>query len=429
MNAPSSLSPDTRSTLADAFRAVRSHTSALAATLGPEDQSVQSMPDASPTRWHQAHTTWFFERLVLEPHADRYRVFDARFFELFNSYYEALGPRHPRPQRGVLSRPTQTEVGAYRAHVDDAIIRFVQDAAPATLAAALQTLVLGLHHEQQHQELLLTDIKHAFAQNLLRPVWRDAAHRKEMLAPPLRWQSFDGGLVKTGHDPDQGFGFDNEGPRHQVWLDPYQLADRPVTVGDYQHFIADGGYRRPEFWLSEGWSLVQNEGWTAPLYWEPSADGEPGCFTLHGWRPLEAGTPVCHVSYHEAVAYAAWAQARLPTEAEWENAAGSGQVSHRHDLDEMHPSLQRAKPAGILRALFGEVWEWTSSPYAAYPGFRPWSGAASEYNGKFMVNQLVLRGGSCATPPGHLRGSYRNFFPASARWQFSGLRLARDLPP
>lgn len=428
MNAPSSLSPDTRTALVDAFLEVRSHTRTLAATLGPEDQSVQSMPDASPTRWHQAHTTWFFERLVLETHADCYQVFDARFFELFNSYYEALGPRHPRPQRGVLSRPTQTEVGAYRAHVDDAVIRFVREASQATLAAALETLVLGLHHEQQHQELLLTDIKHAFAQNPLRPAWRETAHRGETAAPPLRWQSFDGGLVKTGHDRDHGFGFDNEGPRHQVWLDPYQLADRPVTVGDYQDFIADGGYQRPEFWLSEGWSLVQSEGWTAPLYWEPSAERAPGCFTLHGWRALDAATPVCHVSYHEAVAYAAWAQARLPTEAEWENAAGSGPVSHRHDLDELHPSLQRAQPAGTLRALFGEVWEWTSSPYAAYPGFRPWSGAASEYNGKFMVNQLILRGGSCATPPGHLRGSYRNFFPASARWQFSGLRLARDLP-
>lgn len=425
MNAPANPTAHTRATLREAYLRVRAHTENLAATLGPEDQSVQSMPDASPTRWHQAHTTWFFEVMVLEPHAPHYSALDKRYFELFNSYYESLGERHPRPLRGVLSRPTQQEVGHYRHHVDTSVLRLIEDASPALLAATADTLVLGLHHEQQHQELLLTDIKHAFSLNPLRPAWR--SHPLHAGIPPgaPAWRAFEGGLVEVGSDTS-GFAFDNERPRHQVWLEPFELATRPVTVAEYQAFIADGAYRNPALWLSEGWALVQSEGWQAPLYWEPDAEGTPGQFTLHGWQPLLSHTPVCHVSYHEAVAYANWAGARLPTEFEWEHAAGSGPVEHRHALDAMHPGPLSALDDGGLRALFGEVWEWTASPYVPYPRFRPLSGAAAEYNGKFMVNQMVLRGGSCATPAGHLRGSYRNFFPPAARWQFSGLRLARD---
>ena len=425
MNAPANPTAETRAALRQAYTQVRAHTAMLASTLGPEDQSVQSMPDASPARWHQAHTTWFFEVLVLAPHAAHYRALDKRYFELFNSYYEALGPRHPRPQRGVLSRPTQQEIEHYRRYVDDAVIHFIDEAAPETLAAAADTLVLGIHHEQQHQELLLTDIKHAFSLNPLRPRWR-AGHLDSLASGhPVGWQGFEGGLVEVGSD-SPGFAFDNERPRHRVWLEPFELATRPVTVADYQAFIADGGYENPALWLSEGWALVQHEGWRAPLYWETNADDTPGQFTLHGWQPLLPHTPVCHISYYEAVAYAAWAGGRLPTEFEWEHAAGSGPAEHRHDPNAMHPGYSPGCAKGALETLFGEVWEWTASPYVAYPGFRPLQGAAAEYNGKFMVNQMVLRGGSCATPAGHLRGSYRNFFPASARWQFSGLRLARD---
>jgi len=425
MNAPANPTAETRTSLREAFTRVRAHTARLTSTLGPEDQSVQSMPDTSPTRWHQAHTTWFFEVLVLVPHASGYRPFDQRYFELFNSYYESLGPRHPRPQRGVLSRPTQEEITHYRSYVDAAIIRFLGEAPPETLAAATDTLILGLHHEQQHQELLLTDIKHAFSLNPLRPAWRTGHLDGHVAACPMGWQRFEGGLVEVGHD-GAGFAFDNECPRHRVWLNPFELATRPVTVADYQAFIAAGGYRNPALWLSEGWALAQTEGWEAPLYWEADAEGRLGQFTLHGWRPLMPDAPVCHVSYYEAVAYANWMGARLPTEFEWEHAAGSGSVEHRHDPDAMHPTLVQTSKDRASETLFGEVWEWTASPYVAYPGFRPLAGAAAEYNGKFMVNQMVLRGGSCATPGGHLRGSYRNFFPASARWQFSGLRLARD---
>ena len=425
MNAPANPITDPRAALREAFTRIRAHTGILASTLGPEDQTVQSMPDTSPTRWHLAHTTWFFEVLVLLPHVPGYQALDRRYFELFNSYYESLGPRHPRPQRGVLSRPTQHEIAHYRRYVDDAIVRFLDDAPPETLAAAKDTVLLGLHHEQQHQELLLTDIKHAFSLNPLRPVWRPAHLATQAPACPLAWHGVEGGLVEIGNG-GAGFAFDNERPRHRVWLEPFELATRPVTVADYQQFISDGGYRNPALWLSEGWALVQSEGWEAPLYWEKNAEGVPGQFTLHGWQPLTLHSPVCHVSYHEAVAYANWVGARLPTEFEWEHAAGPGSVEHRHDPDAMHPGFAHPSQEGALKALFGEVWEWTSSPYVPYPGFRPLAGAAAEYNGKFMVNQMVLRGGSCATPAGHLRGSYRNFFPANARWQFSGLRLARD---
>lgn len=377
------------------FNSVRSRTEALAAPLSAEDQTVQSMPDASPTKWHLAHTTWFFETFVLRPHASQYRVFDPRFDYLFNSYYEAVGPRHPRPQRGLITRPGVEEVQAYRRHVTTAMLDFLE-----TDRAADKLAELGLHHEQQHQELLLMDIKHALSVNPLRPAYRAARAATMGTAPALSWREFEGGLVETGHE-GHGFAFDNEGPRHRSWLDAFAIALRPVSCGEYLEFIDEGGYRCPEFWLSAGWDCVKQRAWEAPLYWE-KRDGAWHLFTLSGLERVDPGRPVCHVSAFEAAAYAKWAGKRLPREAEWEIAADSLE--------------------GV-----GEVWEWTASPYIAYPGYREPAGAVGEYNGKFMANQMVLRGGCSATPPGHIRPTYRNFFPPDARWMFGGIRLAEDL--
>lgn len=377
------------------FNSVRARTEALAAPLSAEDQTVQSMPDASPTKWHLAHTTWFFETFVLRPHASQYRVFDPRYEYLFNSYYEAVGPRHPRPQRGLITRPGVEEVQAYRRHVTTAMLDFLE-----TDRAVDGLVELGLHHEQQHQELILMDIKHALSVNPLRPAYRAARAATMGTAPALSWREFEGGLVETGHD-GHGFAFDNEGPRHRSWLDAFAIALRPVSCGEYIEFIEDGGYRRPEFWLSAGWDCVKQRAWEAPLYWE-KRDGAWHVFTLSGLERVDPGRPVCHVSAFEAAAYAKWAGKRLPREAEWEIAADS---------------LEGA----------GEVWEWTASPYIAYPGYREPAGAVGEYNGKFMANQMVLRGGCSATPPGHIRPTYRNFFPPDARWMFGGIRLAEDL--
>ena len=381
------------------FRTVRSCTEELAAPLSAEDQTVQSMPDASPTKWHLAHTTWFFETFVLRPHAPGYRVFDSAYEYLFNSYYEAVGPRHPRPQRGLITRPGVNELLAYRHHVTAAVLDFLQGDRDSDHGAR-ELVDLGLHHEQQHQELILMDIKHALSLNPLRPAYR-AAQGGEARAPrPLEWREFEGGLVETGHD-GQGFAFDNEGPRHRSWLDAFALAMRPVNCGEYLEFIEDGGYRRPEFWLSAGWDCVNQRGWDAPLYWEKK-DGSWHVFTLSGLERLDPVRPVCHVSAFEAAAFAKWSGKRLPREAEWEVAAGAVQGT-------------------------GEVWEWTASPYVAYPGYREPAGAVGEYNGKFMANQMVLRGGCSATPAGHVRPTYRNFFPPDARWMFGGIRLSEDL--
>ncbi|MFY9478585.1 MAG: ergothioneine biosynthesis protein EgtB [Pseudomonadota bacterium] len=421
--------PGCRTTWQDRFAAVRAHSRWLTQPLSPEDHQLQSMPDASPAKWHLAHTTWFFETLVLRPHAPGYEVFDPAYAYLFNSYYEALGPRHPRPQRGLLSRPTLDEVWAYRAHVDGAMGRLAREADEDTWARVAPTLALGLHHEQQHQELILTDILHAFSLNPVGPVYRRAAdwlaqvgsgNGQSYAQDPhpgaiadvaqgehadVRWLRLEGGLTAIGHDgPD--FAFDNEQPRHTVWLRPFELATRPVTVREHLAFIDEGGYRDPRWWLSDGWSCVQSQGWTAPAYWQaPDKPGAPWqAFGLHGWQPLDLDAPASHLSFYEADAHARWAGARLPTEFEWEAA-----------MD--------ASPSAT-----GQVWEWTASPYTAYPGFTPTPGAAAEYNGKFMVNQIVLRGGSRFTPPGHIRPTYRNFFPPATRWQCAGLRLARDVP-
>jgi ergothioneine biosynthesis protein EgtB len=409
----------------ESFEAVRRETEALAANLTPEDQAIQSMPDVSPTKWHLAHTTWFFETFILGRLDRGYPAFDPAFAYLFNSYYEAVGPRHPRPERGLLSRPSVDIVGAYRDHVGAALSRFVERAPEAAWREAAPLIELGLHHEQQHQELILMDIKHVFSVNPLSPAYQ--APRPQAVAPPgaLAWIEFPGGLREIGHD-GAGFAFDNETPRHKVWLDPFRLASRPVSCGDYLAFIEDGGYRRPEFWLSDGWATVCREGWDAPLYWRRD-DGEWSIFTLCGRRRLDPDEPVCHVSFYEADAFAKWAGKRLPTEAEWETAAEGVPLSGNFaDRRQLHPCVDTASAGGRLRQMFGDVWEWTASPYTPYPRFRAAAGAVGEYNGKFMSSQMVLRGGAAVTPANHIRATYRNFFPPAARWAFAGLRLAED---
>jgi ergothioneine biosynthesis protein EgtB len=420
--------PLPRTPLPGAYAAVRAQSERLVAPLSAEDCQLQSMPDASPSKWHLAHTTWFFETFVLERFESDFRPFDAAYRVLFNSYYQGVGPMPARAQRGLLSRPGLDEVRSYRRHVDERMRALLQARGDdAQLQALLQ---LGLNHEQQHQELLLTDIKHALSCNPALPAYAPAQQDPAAMAPAMRWLGVPGGLVENGHDPvlDGGFHFDNEGPRHRVHLGDYELASRPVSHGDFQDFIDDGGYRRHELWLSLGWDWVRAALRRAPLYWH---DDLASSFTLHGLRPIEAGSTLPHLSYFEADAYARWAGARLPTEAEWEHAARHfGLPAH----DGHFAERARLQPAGTTLAdatrpvqMFGDVWEWTQSSYAAYPGYRPAPGAVGEYNGKFMCNQYVLRGGSCATPAGHVRASYRNFFPPDAQWQFSGLRLARDL--
>jgi ergothioneine biosynthesis protein EgtB len=405
------------------YVAVRAQTERLAEPLEAEDMVVQSMPDVSPTRWHLAHTTWFFETFVLRRVRPAEPVFHPAYERLFNSYYNAVGNPFPRPRRGLLSRPTVAEVLRYRRHVDERIRAWLE-ASTAPDATALSVLELGLNHEQQHQELILTDIQHVLAQNPLRPVYRAAdAPTPGASAGPAAWVPFPGGEARIGHG-GTGFCFDNEQPRHRVLLEDHELAARPVTNGEYLAFVEAGGYRDPLLWLSEGWAAVQAGGWEAPLYWEREG-GVWHRFSLGGFSPVRAEDPVTHVSLYEADAYARWAGARLPTEAEWEHAA-QGLDTRGSFLEggALEPRAARDDGAG-LRQMFGDVWEWTSSAYAAYPGYRPAAGALGEYNGKFMCNQHVLRGGSCATPAGHVRPTYRNFFPASARWQFTGIRLAR----
>ncbi|WP_420541816.1 ergothioneine biosynthesis protein EgtB [Roseateles chitosanitabidus] len=444
--------PLDRRDLARRFDAVRRHTLTLAEPLSAEDQAAQSMPDASPAKWHQAHTSWFFEALLLRPFLAGYRPLDESYHVLFNSYYEGLGPRHPRPRRGLLTRPSLDEVRAYRRHVDEQVHALIARASEAQWASIAPTLELGLNHEQQHQELLLTDALHLLSCHPWRPAMR-AGEPPRFAESRAEWIPHAGGLVDIGHDaegrdrgtgtgpgsssgsasagspgpvPGAGFAFDNEGPRHRTWLEPFEIASRLVTCGDFLRFIDAGGYREPRWWLSDGWATVQAQDWRAPPYWIAPEDGaDPGdaenaenaqgargptgwsVFGLHGVQALDPGAPVMQLSFYEAAAYAEWADARLPSEHEWEAAAALPGMAQLDD----------------------QVWQWTRSAYHPYPGFRPLEGAASEYNGKFMVGQLVLRGGSLATPPGHTRPTYRNFFPPAARWQFSGLRLARDARP
>jgi ergothioneine biosynthesis protein EgtB len=406
------------------YKAVRQMTEQLASPLSQEDCQIQSMPDASPTKWHLAHTSWFFETFVLAARAPGFKSFDPSFNFLFNSYYNSVGDRLARPRRGLITRPTLDEVYGYRTNVDRAMESYL-DAAGDTLEADVAAVVeLGLNHEQQHQELILTDIKHALAQNPLRPAYREGvALSSNAPARAMQWSGHPEGLEWAGHD-GRGFAFDNEGPRHRVYLQACQLGSRLVTSGEFIAFIEDGGYARPELWLSDGWNVVNTWKWEAPLYWEKN-DGEYWVTTLGGFRRLSASEPVCHVSFYEADAFARWAGARLPTEFEWEVAArGRDLVGNFLEIDELHP--RAAQDGTSFAQCFGDVWEWTQSPYAPYPGMRPASGALGEYNAKFMCNQLVLRGGSCATPASHIRATYRNFFPPEARWQFSGIRLAKD---
>lgn len=403
------------------YRAIRAQTEALARPLTAEDCVVQSMPDASPPKWHLAHSTWFFETFVLGSFEPGHRPFDPRFGFLFNSYYNAVGARLARPNRGLLSRPTLEEVYRYRAQVDARMAELLESTDDPRPAALVE---LGLNHEQQHQELILTDIKHAFGANPIRPAYRVAPgleDRRDGVVPPLDWRTYPAGLRRIGHE-GSGFAFDNEGPRHRVFIEAFRIAARLVTCGEYLEFLDDGGYERPELWLSDGWNARGLHGWNAPLYWERDG-GRWQVFTLDGLRPIVAAEPVCHVSYYEADAFARWAGARLATEAEWEVAAGHPIVGNFLEDGSWHP---RAPAAGVSGQFFGDAWEWTRSPFGPYPGYRPAAGALGEYNGKFMCNQFVLRGGSCATPRSHIRATYRNFFPPEARWQFTAIRLAGD---
>jgi len=409
----------------DRYATIRTATEALCAPLSPEDAALQSMPDASPAKWHLAHTSWFFETFVLRPAIPSYRPLSASYHQLFNSYYRSVGTPYPRPQRGLLSRPSLEEVVAYRRHIDACMTDLL--AAPVLGECELLSVIeLGLQHEQQHQELLLTDLKHLFFQNPLRPSYRAGVpRRKAMPAPRRSWCEHLGGIARLGHD-GRGFSFDNERPRHRRLLEPFALDSRLVTNGEWMAFMADGGYERPEFWLSDGFDAALAGGWRAPLYWERD-DGGWQHFTLSGMQAVSLVDPVCHVSGYEADAFARWARARLPGEDEWEILASGRPVEGNFvESGLLQPTFTRDEGDAPWQ-LFGDVWEWTRSPYVAYPGYQPPEGALGEYNGKFMANQWVLRGGSCATPQSHLRASYRNFFPPTARWQLSGVRLARDL--
>ena len=411
--------------LAARYREVRDVSEALCAPLEAEDYVVQSMPDASPAKWHLAHTSWFFETFVLKPSGFDVAADHPQYAYLFNSYYNAVGERIPRPERGLISRPTVAEVYRYRAAVDGCMLELLDRIDGPGRGALRETVELGLNHEQQHQELILTDLKHAFSRNPLRPSYRSRGEDEPRgLLGLSRWLEYPEGLRSIGH-AGPGFAFDNETPRHRAFVEAFRLADRPVTVAEYLGFIDSGGYDRPEFWLSDGWNACRTHRWSAPGYWE-RADGGWRVMTLAGMRELDDAEPVCHVSYYEADAFARWAGARLPTEAEWEVAAEGAEVAGTFlESGRFHPRAAVAGTDGPSQ-LFGDVWEWTSSPYTPYPGYRPAAGALGEYNGKFMCNQMVLRGGSCVTPRSHVRGTYRNFFPPDARWQFSGVRLAQD---
>ena len=431
--------PTTAATLLARYQAVRNATTRLCAPLSPEDLMVQSCPEASPVKWHLAHTSWFFETFVLSEYVAAWKPFHPDFHWLFNSYYNSLGDMPEKKLRASFSRPPLDAILAYRTHVDNAIAHFLQHPVEE---GAIQRITLGLHHEQQHQELIATDIKHALFTNPLHPAYLEPSRQQknEAIAPPLDWVSFSPDLTEIGLSPDSGatdtFTFDNETPRHPVYIAPFRLASRLVTCAEYLAFIDENGYNRPELWLAEGWAAMRAEGWQAPLYWQRDSATKSGwcIYTLHGFLPLEdlSETPVCHLSFFEADAYARWAGHRLPTEFEWEHAASgvalvrNAKKANLLETGNFHPTP--ASAAAGLQQMFGDVWEWTQSGYTGYPGYKPLPGALGEYNGKFMSSQIVLRGGSCVTPATHIRLTYRNFFTPATRWQFSGLRLAQDAP-
>ncbi len=411
MLSPATAHPaHTAGSLSDVYARVRSESEALVVPLSAEDCQVQSMPDASPAKWHLAHVSWFFEQFVLTSDSG-YSPFHGKFSYLFNSYYYSVGEMHLRPSRGLLTRPSLEEILAYRAHVDEAMRQLMAERTDDAGLAALVTL--GLNHEQQHQELLLMDLKHLLSCNPLKPAYQTDSAPDASSGPATQFISHPGGVHEIGADGST-FCFDNETPRHRVWVDPFEMADRPVTNAEYRAFIEDGGYRDTELWLADGWATIQREGWERPLYWEPDLDRE---FTLHGIQPIDPAAPVCHLSYFEADAYARWADARLPNEAEWEIMSADGPTT----VDPGRPQSLQPRAGSC-----GEVWEWTASGYQPYPGFRPLGGSLGEYNGKFMVSQMVLRGAACVTPTGHARPSYRNFYYPHQRWQFAGFRLARN---
>lgn len=420
---PDDSPPTPRRQLVLSFEHVRCRSEQICAPLAVEDHGIQTMADVSPPKWHLAHTSWFFEEFLLRPFDSDYRPFHPRFGYLFNSYYQTVGQMHPRPRRGFLSRPTTDEIYRYRAYVNDAMRALIESMDDGRWPDAALRVTLGLHHEQQHQELLLTDIKHIFASNPLRPVYVPPPSPPGSTAPDQHWIDFPAGMAHIGHH-GQDFAYDNETPRHRVWLDDFRLASRPATNAEYMAFMDDGGYGRPELWLSDGWQTVQTQRWEAPLYWE-RIDGQWWHMTLHGMQPVDPHAPVCHVSLYEADAFARWRGARLPTEAEWETAAARQPVAGNF-YESGHLQPRSTEPGGAgLQQVFGDTWEWTQSAYAPYPGFKPLAGALGEYNGKFMCNQAVLRGGSCATPTSHIRATYRNFFYPADRWQFTGIRLAQ----
>ena len=409
------------------YRATRCLTETLCAPLSTEDYVVQTMPDVSPAKWHLGHTTWFFENVILKRFARNYASYNDQYDFLFNSYYEALGPRIPRPERGHLSRPTVAETMAYRQSIDLAMSSLLAEASSEHLTQLLPLVRVGLAHEQQHQELLVTDLKHVFAQNPLRPCFTPAEQRSPTPLGGEQYIGFDGGLISVGVDSDEvTFAYDNETPPHLVHIEPYELCERTVTNGEYLAFMLEGGYTTPSLWLADGWDRICQHRWNSPLYWQHSEAEGWMQMTLHGWRCLDPNEPVCHVSYYEADAYARWAQRRLPREQEWEHAAETSATQAEEEARLLNRgALQPQSDRGALTDMLGNVWEWTQSAYLPYPGYRPYQGALAEYNGKFMSNQMVLRGGSCATPAGHIRPTYRNFFQPDKRWQFAGIRLAK----
>ena len=416
--------PSNPATLVAIYQDVRRVTEDICAPLATEDYVIQAMPSASPAKWHLGHVSWFFETFILQAHLSGYQPHNPKYQYLFNSYYEGAGPQFYRPHRGHLSRPTVAEVYQYRSHIDESMLALIETTAPQDIAALSALNILGMNHEQQHQELLLTDIKYNLSVNPLRPAYQATELPRGATTPQLRWAQFEGGVHWIGHDGN-GFAFDNEWPRHRSYIGPFSLASRLVTNGEYLEFIEAGGYDRPDIWLSDGWKAVWEQQWSAPRYWE-RLDSVWWVQTLSGMQPLDEHGPVAHVSYYEADAYARWRGKRLPSEQEWERAANSEPIRGNFLESGIHHPLPAQDDGSRLQQLFGDLWEWTQSPYVPYPGYRPLEGTLGEYNGKFMVNQMVLRGGSCSTPSQHIRATYRNFFPPDTRWQFSGIRLADD---